>query len=39
MLGSHKQALFIKTWNFFIKGAKNKTVNYDMKKEGRLSFL
>ena len=39
MLGSHKQALFIKTWNYFIKGAKNKNVNYDMKKEGRISFL
>ena len=39
MLGSYKQALFIKTWNYFIKGAKNTKVYYNMKKEGRISFL
>lgn len=39
MMGSYKQSLFIKTWNYFIKGAKNKNVNYDPKKEGRVWFV
>ena len=39
MLGSYKMALFIKTWNYFVKGAKNKIVNYDPKKEGRVWFI
>lgn len=39
MMGSYKMALVIKTWNYYIKGAKNKNVNYDPKKEGRVWFV
>lgn len=39
MIGSYKQALLIKTWNFYICGAKNKYVNYDQKKDGRIWFV
>lgn len=39
MLSSYKQALLIKAWNFYIKGSKNKYVNYDQKKDGRIWFV
>ena len=38
MLGSHKQALIIKTWNYYITGSKVKNVTYDKNKEGSITF-
>lgn len=38
MMGSYKQMLFVKTWNYYITGASNKTVNYNPEKDGKIWF-